>query len=51
MDDIEASARKARELGATVLHDVTAVGDYGRFSVIVNPGGAAIAMWQPKMDK
>lgn len=48
VDDIAASTRKARELGATVLQDVTEVGDYGRMSVIADPTGAVLAMWQPK---
>lgn len=51
VDDIEASTRKAGELGATVLQDVMTIGDYGRLSVIMDPTGAVIAMWQPKMDK
>jgi predicted enzyme related to lactoylglutathione lyase len=49
VDDIEASTRKARELGATVLQDVMEIGKYGRMSVIRDPAGAEIAMWQPKM--
>ena len=48
VDDIEASTKKARELGATVVKDVMEVGDYGWMSVIVDPTGAAIAMWKPK---
>ena len=48
VDDIEASTRKARELGATVLQDVMQIADYGLLSVIRDPTGAVIAMWQPK---
>ena len=48
VDDIEASTRKARELGATVVKEVTAVAGYGWFSVILDPAGAAIAMWKPR---
>ncbi|MCL4469666.1 MAG: VOC family protein [Sulfuricella sp.] len=48
VDDIVASTSKARELGATVVRDVTEIGGYGWFSVIVDPAGAAIAMWKPK---
>ena len=36
-------------LGATVLQDVMQVGDYGWLSVIMDPTGAVIAMWKPKM--
>lgn len=50
VDDIDASTRKARELGATVLQDVMQIADYGRLSVIRDPTGAVIAMWQPKQD-
>ena len=49
VNDIEASTRKARELGATVLQDVMEIGEYGRMSVIRDPTGAEIAMWQPRM--
>lgn len=47
VDDIEASTRKARELGATVLQEVMAVGDYGWLSVIKDPTGAVLALWKP----
>jgi predicted enzyme related to lactoylglutathione lyase len=47
VDDIEASTRKARELGAIVLQEVMQVGDYGWLSVIRDPTGAVIAMWKP----
>ncbi len=49
VDDIEASTRKAGELGATVLQPVMQIGDYGWLSVIRDPAGAVFAMWQPKM--
>jgi uncharacterized protein len=48
VDDIDASTRKAKELGATVLMDVTEVGTFGTMSVITDPTGATLAMWQPK---
>lgn len=47
VDDIAASTNKARELGATVVREVTEVGGYGWFSVIIDPAGATIAMWKP----
>ena len=49
VDDIHAYTAKARDLGADVLQDVMQVGEYGWFSVIRDPTGAAIAMWQPRM--
>jgi uncharacterized protein len=46
VDDIEASTRKARELGATILQNVMQAGEYGWLSVIKDPTGAVIAMWK-----
>jgi uncharacterized protein len=51
VDDIRASTRKAKELGAKVAVDVMDVADYGTMSVIVDPTGAMLAMWQPKGGK
>lgn len=48
VEDVRASTTKARELGATVAMDVMEVGAYGWMSVILDPTGAAIAMWQAK---
>jgi predicted enzyme related to lactoylglutathione lyase len=48
VDDVRASTRKARELGAKVLVDVLEVGDFGIMSVIADPTGATLAMWQAK---
>ncbi len=49
VSDIKASTLKARELGAEVLQDVMEVSGYGWLSVIRDPTGATIALWQPKM--
>jgi uncharacterized protein len=51
VDDIGASTKKAKELGATVLVDVTEVGEFGWMSVITDPTGATLAMWKPKNPK
>jgi predicted enzyme related to lactoylglutathione lyase len=48
---VRASTRKARELGAKVVVDVMEVGDYGTMSVITDPTGATLALWQPKGGK
>jgi uncharacterized protein len=48
VDDVSASTRKAKELGAKVMMDKTEVGDFGWMSVITDPTGATIALWQPK---
>jgi len=34
-----------------VVVDVMEVGEHGTMSVITDPTGAAIAMWQPKAKK
>ena len=48
VDDIHASTKKAKELGAKILVDVMEVGQYGWMSVISDPTGATLAMWKPK---
>jgi predicted enzyme related to lactoylglutathione lyase len=48
VDDVRASTKKARELGAKVIQDVMEVGEYGIMSVITDPTGATLALWQPK---
>jgi len=50
VDDVAAATEKAQSLGATIVKSVTEVPDMGMFSVMVDPTGASIAMWQPKMD-
>ena len=51
VDDIRASTKKAKDLGAKVVVDVMEVGEHGTMSVIADPTGATIAMWQPKGKK
>lgn len=46
VNDIEAMAVQAKELGATIKVPVTDVGDFGRFCVLLDPTGAEIAFWQ-----
>ncbi|WP_026606459.1 VOC family protein [Methylocapsa acidiphila] len=46
--DVAASTARAASLGATVIQDVTEVPDAGSFSIIIDPTGAAIGLWQPK---
>lgn len=47
VDDLAAATQKARSLGATIAKDVTEVPGVGSFSVIVDPTGAALALWKP----
>ena len=51
VDDVRAATRKAKDLGAKITMDVMEVGDHGWMSVITDPTGAALAMWQPKAGK
>jgi hypothetical protein len=51
VDDAAASTKKARALGATICKDVTEIKDFGWFSVILDPAGAAFGLWQPKASK
>ena len=48
VDDVAASAAKAQSLGARVLTEKTEVPNLGWFSIIVDPTGAALGMWQSK---
>jgi predicted enzyme related to lactoylglutathione lyase len=46
VDDVKASTEKAKSLGARIAQDVTEVPGMGQFSVIVDPTGAALGLWQ-----
>jgi uncharacterized protein len=50
VDDVAAATKRAQELGATILMDVTEVGDFGRMSVLRDPTGAELALWQSTRD-
>ncbi len=47
VDDIKASTAKAKSLGAKVIVDVREVPGHGHMSVLSDPTGATIALWQP----
>jgi len=47
--DIAGSSKKAKPPGAKVLADVIEIPGMGSFSMLVDPTGAAFALWQPKM--
>jgi hypothetical protein len=51
VDDIEASTKKAKSLGATVMKDVTEVMGMGWLSIIVDPTGAALGLWKTKQKR
>jgi len=46
--DIRAATKNAKSLGATVMKDVTEVMGMGWLSIIVDPTGAALGLWQTK---
>lgn len=51
VDDVAAATSKAKVLGATVCKEPTEIPEYGWFSVIMDPTGAALALWQGKECK
>ena len=48
VDDIKAATKKAKELGANVMKEAVPVPDMGWFSIIVDPTGAHLGLWQAK---
>jgi predicted enzyme related to lactoylglutathione lyase len=48
VDDLKAATAKAKSLGATVLKDQVEVKCAGSFSIITDPTGAMLGLWQPK---
>jgi predicted enzyme related to lactoylglutathione lyase len=46
VDDCAAATAKAQSLGATVVKDRTEVPGMGWFTIILDPTGAAIGLWQ-----
>jgi predicted enzyme related to lactoylglutathione lyase len=48
VDDVKASTETARSLGAQVLKDITEVPGMGLFSILADPTGAVIALWETK---
>ncbi len=48
VDDIAAATKKARSLGATIMKDVTEVMGMGWLSILIDPTGAALGLWQRK---
>ena len=46
VDDLAASTQRAKDLGATMIMENIPVADFGRFTILKDPTGAVIAMWQ-----
>jgi predicted enzyme related to lactoylglutathione lyase len=48
VDDIEKATKSAESLGAKVMKGVTEVMGMGWLSIIIDPTGAALGLWQTK---
>jgi predicted enzyme related to lactoylglutathione lyase len=48
VNDIDAATKKAKKLRAKVMKDVTEVAGMGWLSIIVDPTGAMLGLWEPK---
>jgi predicted enzyme related to lactoylglutathione lyase len=46
VDDVAASLKKAKSLGAQVCMEATDVGGHGIMGAFIDPTGAALALWQ-----
>lgn len=44
----DAAAARARELGASLMADAFDVMELGRMALITDPGGAVLALWEPR---
>ena len=47
VDNVSAATAAAASLGARVFREVTEVPNAGSFSIIVDPAGAMLGLWQP----
>src|SRR6201987_3602959 len=48
VDDVRGATAKAKSLGATVARDITEVPNAGSFSIIIDPTGANLGLWEDK---
>jgi predicted enzyme related to lactoylglutathione lyase len=48
VDDIAVATKKAQDLGAKIMKDVTEVMGMGWLSIFVDPTGAMLGLWQTK---
>jgi len=47
VDDLKAATSKAKSLGAKVMQEEVEVMGAGKFSIIVDPTGAVLGLWEP----
>ena len=50
VEDVDASAEKAKTLGGTIVYGPVDVFDAGRIAIVTDPTGAVFAVWQPKAN-
>jgi len=48
VDDVMAVTNKAKSLGATVIKDIAELKGYGSFSIIADPSGAILGLWESR---
>jgi predicted enzyme related to lactoylglutathione lyase len=48
VDDVAAATRKAKTLDAKIIRDVSEVAGMGSFSIIQDPTGGVMGLWQAK---
>ena len=48
VDNLEAATNKAKSLGAKICKEKTEVPGAGAFSIITDPTGAMLGLWEPK---
>ena len=46
--DVKAQTEKARALGGKVIKDVSEVEGMGSFSIVLDPTGAAVGLWESR---
>ncbi len=51
VDNLDAATKKAEQFGAKVMKGRTEAGDFGWFTMITDPTGALLALWEPKPKK
>jgi uncharacterized protein len=48
VEDLAASTKRAKTLGAKAICELQEVPDQGSFSLLIDPTGAPFGLWQPK---
>jgi predicted enzyme related to lactoylglutathione lyase len=48
VDDLEAATEKAKRLGGKVMKEITEVKGHGRFTIVTDPNGTMLGLWQQK---